>query len=93
MQKFAEWLPDDDQEEKTSEQGLLNSIAELRAALVAASGILSQKSASEKDDLAIIASLLYRAANEDGASRKQAIRALEEGAGYISGMGRGEAYP
>lgn len=81
MQKFAD------------DQGLLDSIAELRAALTAASGILAHKATSETDELAVLASLLYRVANEDGAARKQAIRALEEGAGYIPGMGSGEAYP
>lgn len=71
-----------------NEQLLLNSIADLRAALVAASGILSRQPGQAE-----LASLLFRAANEDGEARKAAVRALEEDAGYIPGTGRGEAYP
>ena len=76
-----------------SAESLLDCIADLRIALMAASGILAQKAQAEGDEGSLLAHWLLQAAHEDSAERKLAVRALEKEAGYVAGTGRGEATP
>jgi hypothetical protein len=91
-EKFSDWLPDDVAEEKTDLDIALEQYARLRAALIAASGLLARQAQSDKDPQAVLAHLLWQAA-QDGEQQKAAIRALEEDAGYIAGTQQGECYP